>query len=76
MRPRRSSRGSSHEREQRLHQLPGKPGIERERLIQAFLRPPLRHTRYREGHGTLYTTVWRRAHGVSTMVKSSRLGQR
>ena len=52
MRPRRSSRGSSHEREQRLHEL---PGIERERLIQAFLRPPLRHTRYREGHGTLYT---------------------
>jgi len=44
-----------HEREQRLHQLPGKPGIERDRLIQAFLRPPLRHTRYREGHGTLYT---------------------
>jgi hypothetical protein len=65
-----------HGREQRLHQLPGKPGIERERLIRAFLRPPLRHTRYREGHGTLYTAVWRRAHGVSTMVKSSRLGQR
>ena len=39
-RPRRSSRGSSHEREQRLHQLPGKPGIERDRQIQAFLRPP------------------------------------
>ena len=59
MRPRRSSRGSSHEREQRLHQLPDKPGIERERLIQAFLRPPLRHTRYREGHGTVYA-VYRR----------------
>jgi hypothetical protein len=51
MRPRRSSRGSSHEREQRLHHLPGKPGIQRERLIRAFLRPPPRHTCYREGHG-------------------------
>ena len=37
----RSSRGSSHEREQRLHDLLDKPGIERERLIQAFLSPPL-----------------------------------
>jgi hypothetical protein len=34
----RSSRGSSLEREQRLHELLDKPGIERERLNQAFLR--------------------------------------
>ncbi|HYB39648.1 MAG TPA: hypothetical protein VEF72_30625 [Mycobacterium sp.] len=38
--------------------------IEHEPLIQAFLRPPLRHTRYREGHGTLYTAVYRPADGV------------
>jgi hypothetical protein len=33
--------------------------IEREPLIQAFLRSPLRHIRYREGHGTAYTAVYR-----------------
>lgn len=47
-----------------MHELLDKPRIERERMIQAFLRPPLRHTRYRKGHGTLYTAVYRPADGV------------
>ena len=52
------------EREQLLHELLDNPGIEREPLIEAFLRPPLRHTRYREGLATLYTAVYRPADGV------------
>jgi hypothetical protein len=36
----------------------------REPLIQAFLRSPLRHTRYREGHGTAYIAVYRAVDGV------------
>jgi predicted choloylglycine hydrolase len=52
------------ERERRLHELLDEPGIERARLIQAFLRPPLRLTGYREGLGTLYTAVYRPADGV------------
>ena len=39
-------------------------GIEREPLIRAFLRPPLRHTRYRERHGRAYFAVYRLADGV------------
>jgi predicted choloylglycine hydrolase len=52
------------ERERRLHELLDEPGIERERLVQAFLDAPLRHSSYREGMGTLYTAVYRPADGV------------
>jgi predicted choloylglycine hydrolase len=52
------------EREEHLRALLEEPGIDRRRLIDAFMRPPLRFTRYREGLGTLYTAVYRPAEGV------------
>ncbi|MGA2929538.1 MAG: C45 family peptidase, partial [Solirubrobacteraceae bacterium] len=52
------------ERERRLHELLDEPGIEREGLVQAFLRPPLRQVGYQDGLGTLYTAVYRPADGA------------
>jgi predicted choloylglycine hydrolase len=52
------------ERERWLCELLEEPGLERERLITAFLRPPLRFTGYHEGLGTLYTAVYRPADGI------------
>jgi predicted choloylglycine hydrolase len=52
------------ERERRLHELLDDPDMERDRLIEAFLAPPLRLESYLEGLGTLYTAVYRPADGV------------
>jgi predicted choloylglycine hydrolase len=52
------------EREEQLRALLEDPAVDRERLVEAFVRGPLRFTRYGEGLGTLYTAVYRPAVGV------------
>ena len=46
------------ERERRLLELLRTPGMSRDRLVQAFLEPPLYRDGFASGFGTLYTAVY------------------
>jgi predicted choloylglycine hydrolase len=48
----------SEEREQRVIELLADPDMTPERLVAAFLEPPLRSTQYAAGFGTLYTAAY------------------
>ncbi len=56
------------ERERVLNDCIARPQLEPETLIEAFLRPPLRSTGYRQGIGTLYTAVYRPHQGALDLV--------
>lgn len=56
------------ERERALHALVADPRLEPERLVDAFLRPPLRSTGYSRGFGTLYTAVYQPGEGALDLV--------
>jgi predicted choloylglycine hydrolase len=53
----------SEERERCVLDLLADPGTGRERLVDAFLEPPLHNTQYGQGFGTLYTAVYHPAEG-------------
>jgi predicted choloylglycine hydrolase len=57
----------TYERERRLLELLRTPGMTRERLVDAFLSPPLYRTRYGNG-ATLYTAVYEPAAGGAEYV--------
>ncbi len=56
--PRHAAATATLARESRLASLVENPGIDRARLVDAFLEPPLYNTSYSRGFGTLYTAVY------------------
>ena len=56
------------ERERRLYELLADSALDEERLVTAFLEPPLRRDRHDSGLGTLYTAVYRPARGTATFL--------
>jgi predicted choloylglycine hydrolase len=52
------------EREERMLELLADPGNAEDRILDAFLEPPLRAETYGDGFGTLYTAVHRLADGA------------
>jgi len=61
--PEHATAVASVERERCLLELVGDPGASEQRLLDAFLEPPLYSVAFADGFGTLYTAVHRPAEG-------------